>query len=192
MKITDLVSTVKARFPVLLTGDPQVQAYLVKALQAYQEKAGVLRTVEIAAPIDTGLYPLPDDTLAVAMCKDAIGNYVPNQTQDDVDSGNLVLKLVGSGCYEFPLTVNYLVDLTVYALTPDRHIPTRIASMIANYLECLIGEDNDDRIARIEAVGKMDVSRIPSRVDRSAQLQAIEEQMSSARAIIPAASIIPI
>ena len=188
MKIKDIVDTAKAKFSVLLTEDPKIAAYLLESLTMYQDLAGCIRRVVIKES-ESSEYALPEHYLAHAMCKDVNGDYVPVETYD-TDDGSITMSIANSAVY--PVTLSYFVHLAYYADKPDLHIPNRVAGMIARHLECLIGADNNNRIALVEAAGKMDTSRIPTPVDYVTQRDGIEEQFRANREIIPMLSIHPV
>jgi hypothetical protein len=187
MQISTIVSNAKSRFSMLLTEDTQIQAFLAQALTAYQDLAGCLRTVVIEIPLIGGYEP-PPSFLAHAMCKDAYGDYVTVSVAEE-DDGSSRLYFDKEAVY--PLEYEFLVHLAYFADKPESHIPNRISGMVIDFLECLIATDNDDRVARVEASGKMDSSRTPTRLDRIAQKTALEEQFRANRAIISMASIHP-
>jgi hypothetical protein len=187
LKISTIVTNAKARFSMLLTENEVIQASLVQALTAYQDLAGCLRTVVIESPL-AGAYEPPASFLAHAMCKDAYGDYVPVRVSEE-DDGSSRIYFDKEAVY--PLEYEFLVHLAYFADKPESHIPNRISGMVTDYLECLIAMDNDDRVARVEAGGKMDASRTPTRLDRLAQKAALEEQFRANRAIISMASIHP-
>jgi hypothetical protein len=188
MKLSTIVQTAKARFSVLLTDDTQISAYLVQALTTYQDLAGCLRTTVIDAPTVEALT-LPQSFLAHSMCSDVYGDFVPVEVLELEDGTTTIYMPAGT---IYPVKYEFLVNLAYYAADLENHIPNRIAGMVTDYLECLIATDNDDRIARIEAGGKMDASRMPTRLDRMAQKTSLEEQFRANRAIVSMASIHPI
>lgn len=187
MKISDITKLAKSRFSMLLTGDSEINAFLSQALTTYQDIAGCIRTIEIEAPTPESLN-MPEYFLAHAMCKDFYGDFVIVNTFDQ-DDGTTKLRIDDDPVY--PLKYEFFVNLTYYADKPDSHIPNRISGVITDYLECLIAMDNDDRVARAETAGKMDASRMPTRLDRLQQKQTLEDKMRESRAMISMASIHP-
>ena len=187
MQIKNIVHNATSRFSVLLVEEKQIQAFLTQALTTYQEMAGCLRTMKLNSPNASGIS-LPESFLAHAMCKDDEGNYVSVHIEEQDDG--TVSAIPEGGVY--PLTYEYLVNLAYYADKPDLHIPNRISGVITDYLECLVGIENDSRLSRVETSGKMDTSHLPSVQDRTATKAAIEEQFRNNRASISMASIHPI
>lgn len=187
MRISDVVKLACARFSMLLTEEREIGGFLFQALTAYQDLAGSIATISILEQ-STEAVTLPPSFLAPSVCSDADGNYVVTSLNES-DDGLSTLRIIGTPVY--PLTFDYFVHIAYYADKPDLHIPNRIAGMIIDYLECLIAMDNDDRIARVETSGKMDASRMPTRLDRIAQKTALEEQFKANRAIPQMVSIHP-
>lgn len=190
MQLKAIIANAKARFTILLTTDDEITPLLVQSLTAYQEMAGCLRVKLIEQAPDRGEIQLPASFLAHAMCSDADGDFVPVTIIENEDNGTSIAKVSDSELY--PLKYEYFVNLAYYADNLENHIPNRISGMIIDHLECLIGANNDERIARVEAGGKMDTSRIPTPLDRDAQRLAIEEKFRANRAIVPMASVHPI
>lgn len=187
MRISDVVKSASARFSILLLEPEQVQQYLFQALTAYQDLAGCITTLRILEP-KTEAVALPPSFLAAAVCRDTFGNYVATRISES-DDGTATLIIEGQPAY--PVEFDYFVHIAYYADKPDLHIPNRIAGMVIDYLECLIAMENDDRMARVEAGGKMDVSRLPTRIDRIAQKTALEDQFRANRAMPQMTSIHP-
>lgn len=187
MRISDVVKSASARFSMLLVEPDQVQQFLFQALTAYQDLAGCITTLRILSP-KTEAVALPPSFLAAAVCRDQYGNYVATSINES-DDGTATLTIEGQPTY--PVDFDYFVHIAYYADKPELHIPNRIAGMVIDYLECLIAMENDDRVARVEASGKMDVSRIPTRIDRIAQKTALEEQFRANRAVPQMTSIHP-
>lgn len=185
MKLSALVNSVKDRFPILLTSDKAVIAYLKQALTAYQDLAGYMKTVKINF-VAGGLVNAPIDFLSHVVCKSDSGDFVQVSVTED-DHCNHVLSSAVAGLHDY----TYFVKLSVLADRDieETYVSDRIAGRIADYLECLVGIDNDERIARTETAAKMDTSRIQTASDRKADKSNLEEQFKANREIMPLFSI---
>lgn len=184
MTAAELLAGVQHRFSVLLVEDPQQHQLLIDALGQYQDLAGVTKTVRLSAPQE---YPLPDDFLAPVIATSATGDFVP---VDVITNDDNALVLALDSCAVYPVRFTYLVNLR--AIDVDQYpLPATSIGMIQDYLEVLIAIQNDERMARIQEAGRMDISRIPAPQDREAQLTALREAMKSQRAILPIITIQP-
>jgi len=191
MTATELLAGVVRRFSVLLVDETQQHQLLTDALGQYQDLAGVTKVVRLSEPADSVLpatYSLPDDYLAPIVATGANGDYVPVDVLTD-EQGALTLELDESTV--FPVRFMYLVNLR--AIDQDTYqLPATSIGMIQDYLEVLIAIPNDERTARVQEAGRMDISRIPSPQDREAQLTALREAMKAQRAILPIITIQPL
>lgn len=184
MTAAELLAGVQHRFSVLLVEEPQQHQLLIDALGQYQDLAGVTKVVRLSAPQE---YPLPADFLAPVVATGATGDFVPVDVFGD-ENGNLLLSLDENAIY--PVRFTYLVNLRAIDVNQYQLPPTSIG-MIQDYLEVLIAIPNDERMARIQEAGRMDISRIPAPQDREAQLLALREAMKAQRAILPIITIQP-
>ena len=184
MTAAELLAGVQHRFSVLLVEEPQQHQLLIDALGQYQDLAGVTKVVRLSAPQS---YPLPADFLAPIIATSATGDFVPVDVLDGED-GAQFLELDASAVY--PVRFTYLVNLR--GINVDSyHLPATSIGMIQDYLEVLIAIPNDERMARIQEAGRMDISRIPAPQDREAQLATLREAMKAQRAILPIITIQP-
>ena len=179
----ELLAAVKGRFSVLLVDDTHQQRQLLtNALGQYQDLAGVTKNVLIRTP---GPRTVAPDFLAHVVASSAYGDYVPVEQYDD-EEGNAQIEPDSQA--EYPVKLTYLVNLRAVDLDSYK-IPATAVGMIMDYLELLLAVENDERMARVQSAGRMDMSRVPSKEVRDQQLATLREQMKSQRAILPMISI---
>lgn len=183
MTPADLLEQVKGRFHTLMHDEPQaLNALLRKALITYQDLAGVLKRHRYLQPEKT--YPLPENFLARVGVMDAHSQYVSSTVW--VDDNELELKL--SGRESFPLVMTYVASLATVDLETYQ-LPDTAVGIISDYLEALIAIPNTERIRRVSAAGKIDVSDLPMQSELLDRKAAIEENMKASRAILTPFSV---
>lgn len=171
MTPNELLTSVKARFSVLLVDDDQQFATMLSdSLRKYRDKAGVRNTI-IAS--NSGQLILPNDFLAISTIKDAEQDAVFEPVMAAGGS-----KLILLDDYEvYPVTVSYFVDLL--KIDDDEDLPEKCIDLTAKYLQVLIERANDMRIKQIESLADGDVSDLSTPAEKDAALAAIEQQMSA-------------
>ncbi|MDV1094957.1 hypothetical protein ACSI5N_25375 (plasmid) [Raoultella ornithinolytica] len=184
MTPAEILENVKKRFnPLLVREEETLESFLRKALAAYQDRAGVITAIKLEKVSGTSVT-LPDDYLALVQVIDANGTLV---YADDL-GGMVELEPMRSD--RWPFRMLYLMNLR------DRpfdswQVPPAIVGMIEDYLETLINVRNVARQRRASIDGKFDYSDLPDEATLYMRVVEIEEKMSSNRAIIPGATIIP-
>ncbi|MCG3462178.1 hypothetical protein L7G72_09995 [Xenorhabdus bovienii] len=179
-----LLDSVKTRFrPLLVVEEDTLKGMLVKALTEYQDRAGLIKRIHVEKEAGTSL-PYPDDYLELVHIIDKRSSLVFAEPYDDA----LKLDLVGDERY--PFTLVYLAnmrdcDLDNWVISPS------ICGVLENYLECLIDIQNTERKRRVSVSGKLDVSHLPDEPTLYQRKVDLEEKMSSNRAIITGASLMP-
>lgn len=184
MTPAQLLKGVQGRFSVLLVEPDQQRQLLIDALGQYQDLAGVTKTVRIKSP--QASRPIPDDFLAVASTTDASGGFVP-VTEEWDENGQRQLCFDDWGTY--PLRFTYLVKLRDVDLD-SYELPDSAVGMIQDYLEVLIAIPNDERMARIQEAGRLDISRTPTPDAGDSKLAMLREAMKSQRAMLSPITII--
>lgn len=178
----ELLESVKLRFNPLMHDDAdKLDALLVTALTTYQDRAGFVTRKRIQQG-ESLSYACPADYLELVAVTDATGDWV----YADVFDG--VIEIESCGRQRYPLTVEYLQDLSTIDLDAGT-IPPTIRGILQNYLEALIAIPNMDRLRRVSIASKLDVSNLP---DESALYQRkteLEQEMSSRGAIPRAVSL---
>lgn len=186
MTALELLSAVRGRFSVLLVEEPQQLQLLTTALGTYQDLAGFIKRVKVTerAPLKA-----PADFLAPVLCTDKRGDFVPHELDFDAETSAVMIGFDDARS-AYPLSFTYLVNLRT--IDHDTYqIPATIIGMVQDYLEVLISIPNDERMARIQEAGKLDVSRTPTSDAREGQLAAMREAMKAQRAILPMITIQP-
>ncbi|MGL5103057.1 MAG: hypothetical protein ACRC6N_11110 [Plesiomonas sp.] len=179
-----LLELVKSRFnPLFVVEEPTLMGMLVKALSEYQDRAGYVKRVRLESK-EGATLPYPQDYLELVHVVDDRGSLVFAETFDDC----IQLELIGRERYPFSMT--YLVNLRDRDLA-GWEMPAGICSVIENYLECLIDIQNTERKRRVSIAGKLDVSHLPDENTLYQRKIDLEDKMSSNRAIITGASLIP-
>lgn len=170
MTPNELLTSVKARFSVLLvTDDQQYATMLNDSLRKYRDKAGVRNALLVS---HSGVCSLPSDFLAISTIKDREQDAVfePVMTAGGSKSINFD---VGE---EYPLTVSYFIDLL--KIGEDEELPEKCIDLTSKYLQVLIERANDARIKQIESLADGDVSDLSTPAEKDAALREIELQMS--------------
>lgn len=174
----DLLDDVKSRFSILLYDDEAALFSLLrKAFLTYQDRAGFVCRRRYSSGDD---LTLPADYLARICVTDSNQQFIPSTVWPDSDE----LELTLYGGESFPVTLMYLSDVNKQDFQ-SWQIPSSAYSLIADYLEVLIAIPNNERLSRMAAIGKMDVSTIPVFGDLSTKQAEIEQLISDSRAIIP-------
>lgn len=177
----ELLDNVKLRFnPLLVREQETLDAFLRKALGAYQDRAGVFATVKLEKTGGT-VIARPDDYLALIHVTDANGLLVYS------DEAGESIELELTGAERWPFRMQYLMNLRDRGFN-DWHLPPAIIGMIEDYLEALIKVPNVARLRRASIDGKFDYSDLPDEVTLHQRVLDMEEKMASNRAIIPGAT----
>lgn len=185
MTPNELLLGVQGRFSVLLVGKDQQRQLLIDALGQYQDLAGVTKTVRIESR--SASRPVPADFLAVSHTTDAMGDFIP-VTEEYSETNER--QLCFDDRAQYPLRFTYLVKLRNVDLDAYQ-LPDQAVGMIQDYLEVLISIPNDERMARVQEAGRLDVSRTPAPSEGDAKLAALRESMKSQRAMMPMLTIQP-
>lgn len=178
MTPAELLEGVKTRFPTLIFDDEAgLSGLLEQALGAYQDKAGVMRTIKLEKRPDAS-YPLPADFLTLVAVKDAAGRFVIGERFDDE------IELELSGNERYPLRMIYLRKLR--GMNPDTfELPDESVGVLANYLEVLISMPNTELVRRVSIAGKFDASSLPDEATLYERKKTLEAEMEASRAILP-------
>ncbi|WP_223665781.1 hypothetical protein [Serratia sp. JSRIV002] len=182
MTPNELLESVKPRFtPLLVVETKTLESLLIKALAAYQDKAGLVQKVRVNKEAGVSL-PYPDDYLALVHVVDSRGTLVYSE-----DFGSSIdLELTGRERY--PFTLSYLVNLRDRPLDKWT-VPPSTIGMIQDYLEALIAIPNTERQRRVSIAGKLDTSALPDAVTLEQRKNDLELQMAANRAIIAGATL---
>ena len=178
MTPNEILEDVKGRILSLLhSEDEKVQPLLRQALGAYQDKAGVKgEKVLEENDLTDGTFPVPEDLLVRANCKDARGRFIRFTKVNDV----FVIRPVDLGRLTFPITFTYLVNLRDCDFN-FYEVPATAVGLISDYLEVLIQKPDAERKRRIASAGNLDTSDIPSEESLHARKMELELAMKQAR-----------
>lgn len=187
MTAIELLDDVKGRFIMLLHNEESALLSLLrKALMFYQDSAGFVsrHRFDESDLCNGNVLPLPADFLALITVKDTYSQYVSATAWDA--TSELEIQYIDG--VEFPVTMVYMVNVLNVDLN-EFEIPANTYSLIADYLELLISIPNNERLRRVSAAGKLDVSDIPSTTDLLARRTELEQMIALNRAIIPMVGI---
>lgn len=182
MTPNELLESVKPRFtPLLHDESDKLQALLIKALRAYQDRAGYVSRVRVKQ--EDGLsVALPADYLELVAVTDATGDWI------DADVIDGKIEIVNTWGLRWPLTIEYLVHLAALDLDKDT-VPPTLIGIIQDYLEALIAIPNTKRIRRVSLASKVDVSDLADENTLSQRKTELETEMT-ARGAIPRGAVI--
>lgn len=182
MSPLELLESVKPRFnPLLHDDETRLEALLVAALRAYQDRAGYIARTRIQK--SGGLtVALPADYLQLVSVTDATGDWV---CADIIDNK---IEIENTWGLRWPLTVEYLVELAALDLETGT-VPAPLVGIIQNYLEALIAIPNYDRLRRVSIASKLDMTNIPDESTLYQRKAELEAEMSS-RGAIPRGAVI--
>lgn len=178
----ELLETVKLRFtPLLHDDDQKLQALLVMALTAYQDRAGYIKRTRLDR--DGGYsIALPEDYLELVCITDQTGDWIDAEIIDGT------IEIANNCRARWPLTMEYLVQLSALALDSGE-VPKTLVGILQNYLEALIAIPNYDRLRRVSIAGKLDVSNLPDEATLYQRKIELEAEMT-ARCAIPRGAVI--
>lgn len=177
----ELLEEVLRRFTVLLLDEPERQeALLRQALGKYQEKAGILRWLEVSGRADAPVE-LSEDFLAPASVQDSQGWYVPHRLLD-VEPRSIAL-FPGSR-HAPPFDVYYFCNLRDWPLDAD--LPARCTTLVADYLEALIALPNTERLRMAHTATNMGalLAELPSAQDLRQRITDLELLMEENKACL--------
>lgn len=177
-----LLESVKARFtPLMHREELKLEALLVQALRAYQDRAGHIKKFRVERR-DITSATKPGDYLVLVGACDKRGDMVYSDDFGDE------LAFEYSWNTVFPVTVSYMANLADLDLHNDE-VPAEIIGVVSNYLEALIAIPNFDRVRRASIAGKLDTSAIPDENTLNQRKLDLETDMSARRAILPGFTI---
>jgi len=168
----------KSQFTPLYLSEPVLQAILTRALGAYQDKAGVIKTVktvEEETEVDT-----PEDLLSVIFANDDNSRYHEVNQEDETLTVDTDDESVA------PYTIHYFVNLRDY--DPDTDLPAGIVGTLIDYIAALIDIPNTER-ARAVALSTGRQTELPTNSEMLDRKAVIEAYMEDNRAIIPMLSV---
>jgi hypothetical protein len=170
MTPNELLTSVKARFSVLLVDDDQQYATMLSdSLRKYRDKAGVRNALLVQS---AGVVTLPDDFLAVSTIKDRDQDAVFESVV--IAGGKKAINFDYGEAY--PLTLSYFIDLL--KIGEDEQLPEKCIDLTAKYLQVLIERTNDARLKQIESLADGDVSDLSTPAEKDAALKEVELQMA--------------
>jgi len=176
MTPNELLDEVKALFQVVYVEPAKLAILLKQAIRAYQDKAGVVRTVQMSA--DAAEMARPADLLEVISVADAEGRW--HQWEVSAESISVVESLLKS---VKPYSVSYFADLS--GIDPAAGaLPDESIGLLRDYLEALIDIPNTNRARQI-ALATGVQTEFPSGEELRARKEAIELAMEEAQALLP-------
>lgn len=181
MSPQELLEEVLRRFTVLLLDEPERQeALLRQALGKYQEKAGILRRLEISDRTDAPVE-LPEDFLAPVSVQDSRGWYVPHRLQD---AAPMSMALLPGSRHTPPFDVYYFCNLRDWPMESD--LPTQCTALVADYLEALIALPNTERLRMAHTATNMGglLAELPSAQDLRQRIADLELLMEENKACV--------
>lgn len=173
-----ILDNVKQRFvPLLHSEDKALNSLLKQALYTYQDLAGVIKRKQFDTEAGNSI-PLPADFLARVGVTDSDLEFIDSTL---FDNETLTLSLLGNESW--PLTLTYLANLSESDFDTYQ-IPLTAVGLISDYLEVLISIPNTQRLRRISAAGKIDVSDLETHGELMDRKKTMEDTIRLSRAII--------
>lgn len=172
-----IIERVTARYDVLYYSDAdKLQALMADTMGVFEDRAGAVRSFQIASPAITGSKPA--DFLAVATVFDAKGRFV------DFDASGSAVTI--SGTYSYPVTVQYLVSFRNMGI--DDELPPTSIGLIASHFEAQLAILNARRERNVVLAAGLQ-REIPPEEALQARLDAVELAMEENAEIIPMATV---
>lgn len=181
----ELLDDVKARFPLLLVQDQgQLQRLLRLSLQAYQEKAGHIVSMRVAAsdlPPDSPTLQPPTAALAPIGGEDARGSAVFVQ---EVPGSEPAWLLELTRCHIPPYTLRYFFDFVGMRYDQD-NLPRGTTGLIGDYLYTLIDIINTQRQRQVSQASEIPHDHLRGDAELHQAKADAELAMQEQAAIIP-------
>lgn len=176
----ELLEEVKTRFlPLLVTDAQRLQNIVRQALRTYQDRAGVLRSIDS----ETATLVRPSEALELVTASDARGNWIECKETRNQD-GVVVWELQASRSTRAPYRVTYLLHLSAINLEADT-LPRGTVSLIGDYIECLIDIENTKRLRMANQTAGLPVDGFRSDSELLERKAALETDMQETAESLP-------
>jgi len=175
-----IIDRVTGRFDVLYYSDTaKLQALMQDTLGTFEDRAGAVRAVKIEDPDTTAT--MPDDFLTIATVVDDYGRFVDFEVAGE-DPATVTI----SGTYQYPVTVQYLVNFRVLGMADD--LPTSSIGLITSHFEAHLSILNARRERNVvQAAGLQ--REIQAEETLQARMDAVELAMEENAEIIPMVTV---
>ena len=159
--------------------DPALNALVSQALGMYQDKAGPVKTLALAA--DAVSVAIPEDYLGVAVALDAEGRW----HEVDIVGEDLVVTEETNSVKPYKIT--YFVNMREMDIE-EGVLPFESITVLTDYLYVLISIPNTQRTREVAAATGMQVE-IPGDADLDQRKSLLEHSMEDCQSIIPMATV---
>lgn len=180
-----LLEEVKTRFlPLLITDQQRLINIVRQSLRAYQDRAGVLRTIDVIAS-DVMSVPInrPANALELVTASDYNGNYV--ECREYRTNEGVVLWELQTGIKNIgPYRITYLLHLADIDLYND-DLPRGTVTLIGDYMECLIDIENTKRLRMANQTAGLSTDGLRSDSELLERKTMLEEQMQETAESLP-------
>ena len=175
-----LLDEVKSRFlPLLVTDAIRLEKILRQALRTYQDRAGVLRSIDVA----TAEIERPADALELVVAGDSRGNYVECKEFRRED-GTVYWQIQADRRHVAPYRISYLLHLAEINLATD-NLPRGTVSLIGDYLEALIDVENTRRHRMANQTAGLPVDALRTDSELFERKSALEIEMQETAESLP-------
>lgn len=175
-----LLDEVKTRFLPLLITDQQRLVNIVKqSLRTYQDRAGVLRTIDT----DAVTIERPVNALELVTASDNNGNYVECR-EYRTPEGVVLWELQSGVTSAAPYRITYLLHLADIDLDND-DLPRGTITLIGDYIECLIDIENTKRLRMANQTAGLPTDGLRSDSELIERKTMLEEQMQETAESLP-------
>ncbi|MBT2909717.1 hypothetical protein PL84_03860 [Vibrio anguillarum] len=174
-----LLARVKGQFITLYHDESEkLEALLIQALNEYQDRAGVIRSLTITFDqFKSGGIPVPPYFMTVVTAHDA--DHMWHEVM--VENGNL--NVVTTDYSVAPFKVQYLEALSEYDLDNDE-LPQHATGMLQKYLKVLIEIPNTEREQYSRSAAGLPMDGMPQLSELHEKKRLLEEQMEESGSIL--------
>ncbi|MCC8380443.1 hypothetical protein [Xenorhabdus sp. PB30.3] len=167
-----LLERVKSQFVTLYHDEPdKLEALLIQALNEYQDRAGVIRSITITLNQQkAGGIEIPPHFMTIVTANDV--DQVWHEVTLDEDKLNVVTTAYSGA----PFNIQYLEAISQYDLDQDE-LPNHITGLLQKYLKVLIEIPNAEREMYSRSAAGLPLDGIPQIAELYERKRLLEEQM---------------
>lgn len=176
----ELLTEVKTRFvPLFITDETRLENLLKQALRTYQDRAGVLRHLDVEAEE----FDRPTDALELVASCDARGTFVECR-EVRLPDGTVRWRLNPDCRHAAPYRLTYLLHLAEIDLDSGQ-LPRGTVSLLADYLEALIDIENTRRNRMALQTGGLPYDHLRADMELQEVKLRLEENMQETAESLP-------
>lgn len=167
-----LLERVKGQFVTLYHDEPdKLEALLIQALNEYQDRAGVIRSVTLTLDQQkAGGIPVPPHFMTVATANDV------DQVWHEVSSSEDTLNIVTTDYSVAPFKIQYMEAICQYDLDNDV-LPAHITGILQKYLKALIDIPNTEREQYSRSAAGLPLDGMPQLSELHERKRQLEDEM---------------